>query len=85
MNLNKLTIKASERRQWWPSGVFIINFEIFSHLVLVFLLLTLSRQMSTGLNPSLNENHPLYLKVPISDNAIQKTSPKNIHKGALEQ
>ena len=29
-------------------GVFIFNFEHISHLVLVFLLLTLSRYMSTG-------------------------------------
>ena len=30
------------------SGVFIVNFEHISHLVLVFLLLTLSRQLLTG-------------------------------------
>ena len=40
---SKLTIKTSERRQWRRSGVFIVNFEHCSHLVLVFLLLTLSR------------------------------------------
>ena len=39
---SKLTIKTSERRQWRSSGVFIVNFEHISHLVLVFLLLTLS-------------------------------------------
>ena len=38
----KLTIKIPERRQH-RSGIFIINFEHISHLVLVFLLLTLSR------------------------------------------
>ena len=38
----KLTIKAPERRQWRRSGVFIINFVHISHLVLVFLLLTLN-------------------------------------------
>ena len=31
------------------SGFFIANFEHISHLVLVFLLLTLSRQLPTGL------------------------------------
>ena len=31
--------------QWHLSGVFIVNFEHISHLVLVFLLLTLSRSM----------------------------------------
>ena len=40
---SKLTIKTPERRQWPCSGVFIVNFEDISHLVLVFLLLTLSR------------------------------------------
>ena len=40
---SKLTIKTPERRQWRRSGVFIVNFEHISHLVLVFLLLTLNR------------------------------------------
>ena len=40
---SKLTIKTSERRHWRRSGVFIVNFEHISHLVLKFLLLTLSR------------------------------------------
>ena len=33
---------------WRCSGVFIVNFEHISHLVLVLLLLTLSRQIPTG-------------------------------------
>ena len=37
------TIKTPERRHWCRSGVFIVNFEHITHLVLVFLLLTLSR------------------------------------------
>ena len=40
---SKLTIKTPELRQWRSSGVFIVNFEHISHLVLVFLLLTLSK------------------------------------------
>ena len=32
---SKLTIKTPERRQWLGSGVFIVNFEHISHLVLV--------------------------------------------------
>ena len=40
---SKLTIKTPKRRHWRHSGVFIVNFEYISHLVLVFLLLTLSR------------------------------------------
>ena len=40
---SKLTIKTPDRRQWRRSGVLIVDFEHISHLVLVFLLLTLSR------------------------------------------
>ena len=39
---SKLTMKIPQRRQWRRSGIFIVNFEHISHLVLVFLLLTLS-------------------------------------------
>ena len=39
---SKLTIKIPERPHWRHSGIFIVNFEHISHLVLVFLLLTLS-------------------------------------------
>ena len=37
---SKLTIKTPERCHWRCSGVFIVNSEYISHLVLVFLLLT---------------------------------------------
>ena len=40
---SKLTIKTLKRRHWHHYGVFNDNFEHISHLVLVFLLLTLSR------------------------------------------
>ena len=40
---SKLTMKIPERRQWRCSGIFIVNFEYISHIVLVLLLLTLSR------------------------------------------
>ena len=46
---SKLTIKIPERRQWRCSGIFIVNFEHISHLVLVFLLLTLNMLLSAGL------------------------------------
>ena len=39
---SKLTIKTSERRHWRRFGIFIVNFEHISHVVLVFVLLTLS-------------------------------------------
>ena len=39
---SKLIIKTPERCHWHCSGVIIVNFEHISHLVLVFLLLTLN-------------------------------------------
>ena len=42
---SKLTIKIPERLHWRLSGVFIVNFEDISHIVLVFLLLILIKQM----------------------------------------
>ena len=45
---SKLTIKTPERHHWRRSSVFIVNFDCISHLVLVFLLLTLRRSMLTG-------------------------------------
>ena len=40
--LSKLTMKTTEQRHWRHSGVFIVDFEHISHLVLVFVLLTLN-------------------------------------------
>ena len=40
--MSKLTVKTPERRQWCLSGVFIVNFEHISQLILVFLLLLLN-------------------------------------------
>ena len=45
---SKLTIKTPERRQWRRSGVFIVNFEHISHIVLVLLLLTLNMYLPAG-------------------------------------
>ena len=39
---SKLTMKIPEQLQWRRSGVFIVNFEHISHLVLEFLLLPLN-------------------------------------------
>ena len=39
---SKLTIKTPGRRHWRHSDFFIVNFEHISHLVLVFLLLSLN-------------------------------------------
>ena len=38
----KVNNKDTERRHWLRFGIFIVNFERISHLVLVFLLLTLN-------------------------------------------
>ena len=46
---SKLTIKTPVRRYWRRSGVFVVKFKPISHLVLVFLLLTLNRYMPTGM------------------------------------
>ena len=40
---SKLTIKTPDQRNWRRSGVFIVNFEHISQLILVFLSLPLSR------------------------------------------
>ena len=46
----KLTIKTTERRQWRCSGVFIVNFKHILHLFVVFLLLTLNKQILAEYN-----------------------------------
>ena len=49
---SKLTIETIEQGEWRRSGIFIVNFEHISHLVLLFLLLTLTRQMPAGIRLS---------------------------------
>ena len=44
---SKLTIKTSEPRQWRRSALF-VSFQHISHLPLVFLLLTLNKQIVAG-------------------------------------
>ena len=46
----KLTIKTTQRRQWRCSGVFIVNFKHILHLFVMFLLLTLSKQILAEYN-----------------------------------
>ena len=44
----KVNNKTPERRRWRHFGVFIVNFEHISHLVLVSLLLTLNMSLPAG-------------------------------------
>ena len=53
---SNLTIKTPERRHWHRSGIFIVNSELISHLVLVFLLLTLEKYLAAG-----KKLHPSYM------------------------
>ena len=43
-----LTINTPEQDHWRRSGVFIVNFEQNSHIILVFPLLTLNKKMPAG-------------------------------------
>ena len=54
---SKLKRKTPEWRQWRRSGVFIVNFEHISHLVLVFLLLILNMQLPTETFTIIWEEH----------------------------
>ena len=45
---SKLKIKTIKQRHWRRSGVFNVNFEHISHLVLVFLVLTLAGKCRLG-------------------------------------
>ena len=42
---SKLTIKILEQRQWRRSGAFMVSCELISHILVVFPLLTLNKQL----------------------------------------
>ena len=65
---SKLTIKTPERRHWRRSSVFMVNFEYISHLFLVFLLLTLTKQMLANL---------VLFSIPLLHVPIQQTRFKS--------
>ena len=48
----KLAIEIPERHHWNRSGVFIVNFEQISHIVVVIPLLTLNKLMLAGYKES---------------------------------
>ena len=45
---SKLTIKTPERRYWRHSGVFIVNFEYISHLVLALVQMSVTVKKKTA-------------------------------------
>ena len=51
---SELTIEKPGRRQWCCSGFFSVNFEHISHLVLVFLLLTMNKELLSGFQAGTN-------------------------------
>ena len=73
---SKLTIKTPERRQWRRSGVFIVNFEHISHLVLVFLLLTLNMQLPAGYGLNNQVNFSLRMRDSLTKNIYFVTKSK---------
>ena len=73
---------TQERRQWHYIGVFIINFEHISHLVLVFLLLILSKYMPTGNCIKVNSYELKLLRLDISPGVWMLTW-RNVHRTFL--
>ena len=51
---SKVTLRIPQRRPKLCSGVFIVNFKHISHLVLLFLLLTLNMDLSAGIKTLLS-------------------------------
>ena len=49
----KVNNKDTRRRNWHRSGVFIVNFEHISHVILVFLLLNLKGNSRLGYRQNL--------------------------------
>ena len=57
----KVNKKTPERRHWRRCGVFIVNFEHISHLVLVFLLLILNMSLPAGITYTRDPSEPRVL------------------------
>ena len=75
---SKLTIKIPKGRRWRRSALFIVNFEQISHIVFVFPLLTLNKQMPVGSIvygslQTIKEQHPIGIKVPLCQSSVRKT------------
>ena len=67
---SKLTIKTPERRHGRRPDAFIVNFEHISLLVLVFLLLTLDRQMPAGMKSQIPQILKYYIPWYIQINLL---------------
>ena len=70
---SKFTIKAPQRRHWRLSDVFIINFERISHIVVVFPLFPLSKdidmfedQSKTSQKPNFNKDIDMFEEIATS-------------------
>ena len=48
-NMFKVNNKNNRAASWLRSGVFIVNFEHISHLIITFLMLTLNKEILAGL------------------------------------
>ena len=58
----KVAVKTPERRHWRRYGVFFVNFEYILHFVLVFLLLTLNKDLPAG-KSRLIPSWPVFMKL----------------------
>ena len=70
---SNLTLKKPERRHWCRSGVFTVNFEYISHLVLVFLFVTLNREFLTG----------IYFKPKLHGNREREVTSQEVNSKAI--
>ena len=76
---SELTIKKRERRQWRRSGVFNVNYEQISQIVLVFPLLTLNKKTPAGTVLLLNHFSGCSFQITLKTLEIEGLKwPKNI-------
>ena len=81
---SKLTVYTPEQRYWHRSGVFIVNFEHISHLVLMFLLLTLNMYLLAGSALENIDKYPLaYATRGCSERNFQVKDPELISQHVL--
>ena len=69
----KLTIKTLEWRPWLRFGIFIVNLEQISHIILGFLLLNLSKEVPAGLYVTTNQKIISKFRKNIKKNIVKKS------------